>query len=286
MTYLLFIFILCFALFYHFQTPNARTRGARKLQQTAQVAGGIISSTVLSGSTITGNAGAGVSTQNGKGNGAGGTSGVASGNGQATSPFLDTKSTATSANSGSGDTTASVDVADPAVIAGTITNGSVGSNLVIASNTQSAAQSGPVTGGGTLTAGSITAGGSTTGMGVTTNGQANGKVIGSGLGVGSTTSGRAGGDGVGAITGAAFSNGESNQATAPFTGTGGATATFSNGGSASFGQAAPTSAAFSPAGTRTARTGPLTAASIGVAPEPAVVGFQVKKEPTFQLGGF
>jgi hypothetical protein len=64
--------------------------------------------------------------------------------------------------------------------------------------------------------------------------------------------------------------------TAPVTGTGGATVTFSNEGSGFFGQAPPTSAA------------PATSLAFSSrnAAKPAPVGFQLKKDPTLQFGGF
>jgi hypothetical protein len=235
---------------------------------------------VISGSDITGNADSGVSSENGVGNGGGGTSGNAGSNGHVISPFLDTQSVATGTSVGSGETASSIDLADPAVVADTVTNGAVSGNVVFASYTQAVAQSSPAsTGGGVLTTGSLTAAGATNGMGLTTSGTASGTINGSGLGASRTTYGRAGGDGLGAISGAAFTNGESNQADAPFIGTGDATASFSNGSTGSFGQAAPTSPAYLPVGVRTAVSGPLTATNIGVTPKPAVVGFQVKKEP-------
>jgi hypothetical protein len=196
--------------------------------------------------------------------------------GSATSPFLETKTLASGSSGGKGSTSSSITPEDP-VVAGDIT-GTVSGNINLSSNTQFGARTSPQnTGGIAFTDGSLTAGGSTGGEGLVVQGSSTGETFGKSLGVASTTNGSAGGDAAGLLTGTASSTGSSNQLLAPFSGTGGATATFSNNGGASFGTAGGT------LGTRQS-SGFITAAS-GSAPY-VTPAFTTKKNPlAFNLFG-
>jgi hypothetical protein len=214
--------------------------GPPSAAEATEVKRPVVTAIVTGASSVNGKADSGVKSENGVGNGGGGTSNTAGSMGMVDSPFLDMQSVTTAANDGSGKAESSIGVADPAVVADEVTNGDVGANVFFGSNTKAVAESSPAsTGGSALTAGFLTATGGTNGMGLLTSGTSGGTVNGSGLGASSNSNGLAGGNGVGAITGAAFTTGESNQAAAPFTGTGDVTASFTNGGRGSFAQAAP-----------------------------------------------
>jgi hypothetical protein len=200
----------------------------------------VVTAIVTGSSSVNGKADSGVKSENGVGNGGGLSTNTAGSMGMVVSPFLGMESVTTAANDGTGKAASSIGLTDPAVAADEVTNGDVGANVFFGSTTKTAAESSPAsTGGSALTTGFLTAASGTNGMGLLTNGASSGKVNGSGLGASSNNNGLAGGNGLGAITAASFTNGQSSQADAPFTGTGDATASFSNGGSGSFAQAKP-----------------------------------------------
>jgi hypothetical protein len=235
-------------------------RGARKLQQ--------VTSKVFGQAGFNGAASSGGSTDTGTFTAQGSTNGRGSAQGMATSPFIETKTLAIGAVGGEGVTKSSV-VPFTGVTPAATATGTVGGTVTLVSNTQFAAETGPInTGGAVLSSGSLITDTEAQGTGLMGSATGTGSVFGGGQAVGSTLNGNAGGTGAGALTGNSFATGGSNDVTSPFTGTGGVNVVFSNGGGASFGS-----------GVGAKPTSNLITAASGVPAVRGPVAFSLTKDP-------